>query len=80
MGSSSAVFKALTTCSLGSQFSAGINHKREVAEVVVAPKITPACGSKNQIRAFAKDAHTFKRTYEIECFGRDREEERRDFP
>ena len=61
MGSSSEVFKALTTCSLGSQFSAGINHQLKIAKMVIAPKITPACGSDreekiDQIRAFAKDA------------------------
>ena len=42
MGSSSALFKTLTTCSLGSHLSAGINHQLKIAKIVIVPKITPA--------------------------------------
>jgi hypothetical protein len=42
MGSSPAISKTLTTCSLGSQLSAGMNHQLKIAKMVMAPRITPA--------------------------------------
>lgn len=81
MGSSSAVFKTLTTCSLGSQLSAGMNHQLKIAKMVMAPSMTPAYRAKR----YQSDLHIrgeateFEKAHKIECFSGDGEEERRDF-
>ena len=74
MGSSSAAFKALATCALESHLSSGMNHQLKIAKMVTAAKITPAYHGMDQRSAFITVQES---THEVERFGSNGEEERR---
>ena len=82
MGSSSAIFKTLTTCSLGSQLSAGTNHQLKIAKMVMAPRMTPAYVMNQKEIPVRLDMVTEKQlvglggTHEIERLSSDGKEER----